>query len=81
MNPFFLKAVLPFLLQLATDAPHLVASAATLYADLAHGEGGIAKVQKAIADIGALVGVAAPAIAAGSSSSSSSSKQPGELGS
>ncbi len=49
-----------FLLRLATDAPHLVQEAAQLYADVAHGEGGMAKVQKAVGDLAVLIGAVAP---------------------
>ena len=56
MNPAFLA----FLLQLAMDAPHLVQDAAKLYADVAHGEGGFAKVQKAAGDLAVLLGAVAP---------------------
>ena len=68
MNTLFLTKALPFLLQLAADAPHLLQQGAQLYADIAHGEGGVTKVQKALADLGALIGGVAPA----SSSSSAS---------
>ncbi len=56
MNP----ALIAFLLKLVTDAPHLVQEGAQLYADVAHGEGGMAKVQKAIGDLAVLLGAVAP---------------------
>jgi hypothetical protein len=55
MNP----AILSLLLKLVTDAPHLVTEAAQTYADVAHGEGGFAKVQKAAGDLAQLLGVVA----------------------
>ncbi len=51
MNPAFFA----LLFKLATDAPHLIGEATQLYADIAHGEGGLAKVQKAVADVNAIV--------------------------
>lgn len=59
MNP----ALIAFLLQLAMDAPHLAPAGAKLYADVAHGEGGAAKVGKALTDLAGLFSEVAPIVA------------------
>lgn len=61
MSPAFLA----LLMNLVTDAPHLLGQFINLYGDVAHGPGGGAKITKTIGDVaGILAGVVAPSATA-----------------
>lgn len=55
MNP----GLLTLIMTLVTHAPAATTEAVKMYSDIAHGEGGLAKVQKAANDFAALVNAAA----------------------
>jgi len=69
-------AWIAFLINVAMHSPELAGQGAKLYADIAHGEGGLGKVHKALTDLTAILGVAA-----GAAAPPAAPVQPGALGS
>jgi len=53
-----MNGLLGLLLLLVQHAPAATPAAVKLYADIAHGEGGLGKVQKAVNDLAAVVNAA-----------------------
>lgn len=53
------SALIALLEDLVTKGPQLTTDTVKLYSDIAHGEGGLAKVQQAVSDLGQLLADAA----------------------